>query len=229
MAKRSYSQYCPMATALDLLGERWTLLVVRDLLLGPRRYSDLLAGLPGLSTDLLADRLRALEAAGVVRRRKLPPPAPATVYELTDEGRGLEDVLASLGRWGARLMPPAGETDARVDHRWALLSMAAGYHGPAGAEERIELHLDAGGPDGGDEGTGGEVFAFEVSQGRATVRDGTVADPWAVVRTTPATFLRVLAGFETADAAVARGAVEVDGDGEALARLVADASLPFGR
>ena len=86
MAKRSYGQYCPMAHSLDLLGERWTLLIVRDLLLGPRRYGDLLAGLPGLSTDLLADRLHALEDAAVIRRRRLAPPAGSMVYELTAYG-----------------------------------------------------------------------------------------------------------------------------------------------
>lgn len=87
MAKRSYDQYCPLACALDLLGERWTLLIVRDLLLGPKRYGDLHRGLPGLATDLLTERLRALEEAGIVQRRELPPPAAATVYELTDRGR----------------------------------------------------------------------------------------------------------------------------------------------
>src|SRR5918999_945416 len=80
MAKRSYEQYCPLARSLDLLGERWTLLIVRDLIAGPKRYTDLQRGLPGLATDLLTDRLRKLERAGVVRRRELSPPAPATVY-----------------------------------------------------------------------------------------------------------------------------------------------------
>ena len=92
MAKR-YDQYCPMAHALSLVGERWALLVVRELLKGPRRYTDLAAGLPGIGTNVLATRLRELEEAGVVQRRKLPPPAASTVYELTEYGAGLEEVL----------------------------------------------------------------------------------------------------------------------------------------
>src|SRR6266536_6294504 len=84
--RTTYEQYCPVARTLDVVGERWTLLIVRDLLMGPKRYTDLRAGLPGIATDILTARLRALEEAGFVRRRELPPPAPATVYELTEDG-----------------------------------------------------------------------------------------------------------------------------------------------
>jgi DNA-binding HxlR family transcriptional regulator len=100
MNSRTYDQYCPIARSLDLLGERWTLLLVRELLTGPRRFSDLRTALPGLSPNLLTTRLRALEAAGLVRRRELPPPAARLVYELTDRGRALEPVLFELARWG---------------------------------------------------------------------------------------------------------------------------------
>src|SRR3954452_10196343 len=103
MAKR-FDQYCPVANALSLVGERWALLVVRELLRGPQRYSDLAAGLPGIGTNVLATRLRELEAGGVVRRRKLPPPAASTVYELTEYGAGLEEVIHALARWGARTL-----------------------------------------------------------------------------------------------------------------------------
>src|SRR2546421_5058094 len=92
-ARRSYEQFCPLARALDVLGERWTLLVVRELLLGPRRFSDLRAHLPGIAPALLTQRLRDLEAAGLVRRAELPPPAARTVYELTERGRGLDAVV----------------------------------------------------------------------------------------------------------------------------------------
>src|SRR5918995_3325809 len=101
MGKRRYDQYCALARTLDVVGERWTLLLVRELLLGPRRYKDLLAGLPGIGTNLLAERLRHLEEFGLVRRRSLPPPAGSRVYELTELGRGLESVVMELGRWGA--------------------------------------------------------------------------------------------------------------------------------
>jgi len=103
-AKRSYDQYCPLACSLDLLGERWTLLIVRDLIAGPKRYTDLQRGLSGIATDLLTERLRTLEEAGVVRRRKLPPPAAATVYELTERGRELDAAVLALSRFGLGLL-----------------------------------------------------------------------------------------------------------------------------
>src|SRR5882724_9674006 len=99
--KRSYGDPCGIARALDLVGERWALLVVRELVLGPKRFTDLRAGLPNLSPDVLAQRLRELERAGVALRRKLPPPAGSWVYELTDWGRELEPVVLALGRWGS--------------------------------------------------------------------------------------------------------------------------------
>src|SRR3954465_12520182 len=97
-----YDQFCGLASALDVVGERWTPLLVRDLALGPQRYSDLLAGLPGIGTNLLADRLPQLEAEGVVRRSPPPPPAASTVYELTDSGRELAEAMLPLAVWGAR-------------------------------------------------------------------------------------------------------------------------------
>src|SRR6266545_7978857 len=98
--KRSYEQYCALARALDVVGERWTLLIVRDLLMGPKRYTDLRAGLPGIATDILTARLRTLEEAGFVRRRELPRPAPAIVYELTEPGTELRYVVLALGQAG---------------------------------------------------------------------------------------------------------------------------------
>src|SRR5207249_10868829 len=100
MPKRSYGQFEGLATALDAVGERWTLLLVRELLLGPRRYKDLLEGLPGIGTNLLARRLKELKGAGVIVKRSLPAPAGSSVYELTDSGRALEPDLIELARWG---------------------------------------------------------------------------------------------------------------------------------
>lgn len=105
---RSYKDRCPIARALDAVGERWALLVVRELLLGPQRFSDLRRALPGASTNMLTDRLRELEARGIVRRRALPPPAASSVYELTGRGRALESVLDALGAWGASEPAPDG-------------------------------------------------------------------------------------------------------------------------
>src|SRR5437763_13541599 len=104
MTSRSYDQFCGVARALDLVGERWALLLVRDLLLGPKRFTDLRRGLPGIGTNVLAARLKELERAGVIARRTLPPPAASVVYELTEYGRALEGPLLALGRWGARSM-----------------------------------------------------------------------------------------------------------------------------
>jgi DNA-binding HxlR family transcriptional regulator len=105
MAKR-YEQYCPMAHALDLVGDRWALLVVRELMHGPKRYTDLVDHLHGIGTNILAARLRDLEANGIVARRTLPPPAASKVYELTDYGRGLKPAMRELAMWGARSLGP---------------------------------------------------------------------------------------------------------------------------
>jgi DNA-binding HxlR family transcriptional regulator len=111
MAKK-YDYYCPVAHALSLIGERWALLVVKELMHGPKRYTDLVDGLPGIGTNILASRLRDLEAAGVVAKRTLPPPAASRVYELTDYGRELKPVMRDLARWGARsLGPPTAEDE----------------------------------------------------------------------------------------------------------------------
>jgi DNA-binding HxlR family transcriptional regulator len=122
MSKRSYNQYCAVARALDIVGERWTLLVVRELLTGPKRFKDLLEGLPGIGTNLLAARLKDLEGYGVVHRTTLPPPAGSKVYELTELGSSLELVVAALGRWGLEFL---GAPDQEDDLRpvWAVVAV----------------------------------------------------------------------------------------------------------
>src|SRR5919198_3255075 len=114
MQKRSYDQWCAVARSLDVVGERWTLLIVRDLLIGPKRYSDLLAGLPGIGTNLLAQRLRELEARGLVERSTLPPPAATNVYRLTATGAALEPVVHALGRWGFQFLGLPRPSDAML-------------------------------------------------------------------------------------------------------------------
>jgi DNA-binding HxlR family transcriptional regulator len=108
---KRYDQYCPVAHALDLIGDRWALLVVRELMRGPKRYTDLADHLPGIGTNILAGRLRDLEACGIVTKRKLPPPAASRVYELTDYGRDLKTVMRELALWGARSLGPPAATD----------------------------------------------------------------------------------------------------------------------
>lgn len=126
--KRNYDQFCGLARALDFVGERWTLLIVRDLLLGPKRYSDILAGLPGLTTNLLARRLQEMEAHGLIEKAKSPPPAPVTVYRLTPLGNGLESTVLAASEWGNRFLIHPTEEDT-VNLGWSLLRLKSRYKG----------------------------------------------------------------------------------------------------
>src|SRR5919106_4447864 len=139
--RRTYGDRCGIARALDLVGERWALLVVRELLLGPKRFTDLREGLPHVSPDVLSQRLRELEEDGIVRRAKLPPPGAARVYELTERGRELEPVILELGRWGSGAPFPPG--DARLGPDSAVIALMTVFDRPtaAGLEASYELRL----------------------------------------------------------------------------------------
>ncbi|WP_406724740.1 helix-turn-helix domain-containing protein [Streptomyces sp. GD-15H] len=137
--RRSYDQYCSAARALDAVGDRWTLLIVRELLAGPRRYTDLHADLPGVSTDVLASRLKDMERDGLTVRRRLPPPGAASVYELTARGRELLPVLQALGTWGQGVLGERRPTDAVRAHWFALPLLRA-----LGGEGLVEVQLDEG-------------------------------------------------------------------------------------
>jgi DNA-binding HxlR family transcriptional regulator len=171
---KSYQQYCPIAHALDLVGERWSLLVVRELLHeGPLRYSDLHARLEGCGTNILAARLKALEAGGVLRRRRLDPPAASWVYELTEYGQGLQAVLHVLAHWGARsLRPPAASGDLEAGWLPGALRIAL----PATVAGRIEFRI-------GDE-------LASLADGR--VVEGPIDAPDAVVAGDPPAFYCLL-------------------------------------
>jgi DNA-binding HxlR family transcriptional regulator len=145
-----------VARALDLIGERWTLLIVRDLLLGPRRYGDLLESLDGITTNLLAKRLREMLRSGVVEKRRAPPPAAGELYALTEEGRALEPVVMELGRWGGKLLQHPRRGDQR-DIGWALLSMKRRYAG--GLEAIVEI------------GAGDRRFELTFTMGRLRVEE----------------------------------------------------------
>jgi DNA-binding HxlR family transcriptional regulator len=143
VAHRSYEQYCPIAAALDVLGDRWTLLILRELTMGEHRFTDLRAALPGIAPNLLAERLRDLQAAGLVEQRELPPPAARTVYAVTADGRDVVPVLRALARFGVgRLGVPAD--DVAVRPRMAVYGMVAPFHAPERAGERFHarLHVD---------------------------------------------------------------------------------------
>ncbi|TXJ86557.1 transcriptional regulator [Streptomyces lavendulae] len=140
--RRSYDQYCSAARALDLVGDRWTLLIVRELLAGPRRYTDLHADLPGVSTDVLASRLKDMERDGLATRRRLPPPGAATVYELTERGRGLLPVLQAFGTWGEAELGERRPTDAVRAH-WFALPLLRALEG-LGVRGLVEVQLEEG-------------------------------------------------------------------------------------
>ncbi|MET8953121.1 winged helix-turn-helix transcriptional regulator [Streptomyces sp. NPDC004393] len=148
--RRSYDQYCSTARALDAVGDRWTLLIVRELLAGPRRYTDLHADLPGVSTDVLASRLKDMERDGLTTRRRLPPPGAAYVYELTFRGRELLPVLQALGVWGAPALAERRPTDAVRAH-WFALPLLRALPGEGLVEVRLDegkFHLRLGAQDG---------------------------------------------------------------------------------
>ncbi|GLP67030.1 transcriptional regulator [Streptomyces sp. TUS-ST3] len=154
--RRSYDQYCSAARALDVVGDRWTLLIVRELLCGPRRYTDLHADLPGVSTDVLASRLKDMERDGLATRRRLPPPGAAYVYELTGRGRRLLPVLQALGAWGELELGDRRPTDAVRAH-WFALPLLRSLEGEGLVEVRLEegdFHLYVGAQDGPAYGDG---------------------------------------------------------------------------
>ncbi|MER5179385.1 helix-turn-helix domain-containing protein [Streptomyces sp. NPDC002896] len=160
--RRSYDQYCPAARALDALGDRWTLLIVRELLAGPRRYTDLHADLPGVSTDVLASRLRDMERDGLTTRRRLPPPGAAYVYELTERGSDLLPVLQALGEWGAPALEERRPTDAVRAH-WFALPLLRCLEEAAVGEGVIQVRLDEG---------EFHVRVGDAAEGRAVYGDG---------------------------------------------------------
>ncbi|MBD0743417.1 helix-turn-helix domain-containing protein [Streptomyces sp. CBMA152] len=141
--RRSYDQYCAAARALDAVGDRWTLLIVRELLAGPRRYTDLHADLPGVSTDVLASRLKDMEREGLATRRKLPPPGVATVYELTARGHELLPVLTALAAWGAPELAERRLTDAVRAH-WFAIPLIRRLRGLPDAPAVLDVRLDEG-------------------------------------------------------------------------------------
>ena len=206
---RAYNQHCALAHALDVTGDRWTLLIVRDLLGGPRRYTDLAAGLVTVPSNVLAARLKDMEANGLVRRRRLPPPAGSVaVYELTELGEGLASSLVELARWGMRTLP-AERGDRPFRSHWLVLALQARFdpRAAAGVEESYEFRL-----------AGDEVVHFEVVDGTGSARIGPADDPAVVVFTDVDTFLALDTGAITSAQAIERGAV-IEGDPAAIERL----------
>jgi DNA-binding HxlR family transcriptional regulator len=205
--KRSYGQHCTVARALDVVGERWTLLLVRELSTGPKRFKDLLRGLPGIGTNLLAGRLKALEGEGIVCRSTLPPPAGSNVYELTGLGRELEPVVVALSRWGARLLEAPGEGH-EMRAGWAAVAL------------RSALAAEDSGDRSGTYGfrIDGEAFHVRVVDGdrgkRIEARQGSVADSEPVVVGDSQTLLALASGKLDPEEALESGALLIEGGRE---------------
>jgi DNA-binding HxlR family transcriptional regulator len=209
MARRSYSQYCAVARGLDLIGDRWTLLMVRDMLLGPKRFKDILESLPGIGTNLLSTRLRELEDAGLIERAVLPPPAGSAVYRLTVSGEALQPVVVALGRWGGRFLGEPLPTDVFVPSAYFVAIRASFRPERAGAlNERYEFRID------------GHVFEVTVADGRCTTREGGSTNPTVVASMNVLTLNGLLLdGLRPRDG-IADGRIEVTGDRGALDSFV---------
>jgi DNA-binding HxlR family transcriptional regulator len=216
MKTKSYNQYCGLAYALDIIGERWTLLIVRELMAGPRRFTDLVEGLPGISTNLLSERLKDLEQQGLLRHRKLPPPAGSTVYELTALGQALENTLLELGRWGSQFVPHSME-GAHLLHASSYALTLKTFFRPEqaqGLNETYELHIDD------------EVLQVQIREGQLQVRQGQALKPDAIVHTDMPTYLGLLSGQIASDEAIGRRLLWIEGDPAALGRFLAACQLP---
>ena len=200
---RSYRQFCGIARALDLVGERWALLIVRDLVLGPKRFTDLRRGLPGIGTNVLAARLKELERGGVVARRTLPPPAASTVYELTGYGRMLEGPLLAVGRWGAASMGQRLPGQA-LRSEWFGVALKAFFRPEAAADVKAEIELRF---------ADGTLLA-RLDHGTLVVEPGSPNGADLVLETEVETLIGYLAGVDVPLAALAP-----QGDNALLERL----------
>src|SRR3954452_4460032 len=212
-AKRTYGDRCGVARALDLVGERWALLVVRELLLGPKRFTDLRAGLPHVGPDVLAQRLRELEAADIVRRGTLAPPAASKVYELTDRGVALEPVVLELGRWGSVApFPPSADAQIGVDA--FVIALKTLFVSDGGAPARYEL------------GLGEQTFRLDVTNGRLGAVRGSAEAADAVIAADPGVLATVLWHGRRLEDAERSGAIAISGSRRAAKRFLRLFPLP---
>src|SRR5215472_2899415 len=205
---RSYGQYCSVAKALDVIGDRWSLLIIRELLLqGPCRYTDLRNGLPGIATNLLSDRLRELEAAGLIRREEAAPPVATTLFHLTEAGAGLEPTLDALGAWGIRYMARPADGDEFRSHWFAFpVALFLQDSDPDGPPLSIELR------------PGGRPAVVEISGGEVATRLGDAQPPDLVLDGPPRLILGLLSAHFT-PAEARDGGLTITSDPAILRRL----------
>ncbi len=210
MARRAYLQFCPLARSLDVVGERWTLLIVRELMAGPKRYVDLSTALDGIGSSLLAARLRQLEDDDIVRRRQLPPPAAALVYELTEVGRELAEAMLPLALWGARNLRVTPQADETFRAEWTLVFIAQLIDPDTigDADYTYEFQL------------ADSTAYLTLAKGSATVTAGPLEHADATITADPATVLDISGGRLGVQDAVTAGRVSLAGDPNALATLL---------
>jgi DNA-binding HxlR family transcriptional regulator len=204
---RTYGDGCGIAHALDLIGERWALLVVRELLLGPKRFTDLRDGLPNASPNVLAQRLRDLEQGAIVRRRKLPPPASSWIYELTDWGHELKPVVISLGKWA--LHSPSFPHEAPVGTDSVILALGTFFDAEAAGDLRARYELRLG----------EHTFDVRIADGAIALDRGSVADPDAVIETDSTTLSAVIWNGRELTDALRDGDIKIHGDERAVTRF----------
>ncbi len=208
MAKQEYQQYCSLATSLDMVGDRWTLLIVFELLMGQQRYSDLLDHLPGIGTNLLAARLKRLQEAGIIEKETLPPPAASTVYQLTPIGEGLRSCVVSLAIWGMQFLgpPPPGEAFVRDLVRRRGLMFGTGCDPEV--DDLVELAVDD------------DRIGIRIRGDMMSVEDGSLRDASACVELDSASMFAMITGQADDAAEVGLEQANVDGDREAALRLL---------
>jgi DNA-binding HxlR family transcriptional regulator len=204
---RSYRQYCGLARALDVVGDRWTLLIVRELLIGESRYTDLLQGLPGIATNLLASRLEQMEQAGLVSREALAPPAATTVFRLTPRGEALRPVVRALGEWAGPLMTGRARGEA-ARTRWMVLPAQFYLQDRLPASRPLSIQIN-----GGD-----ESMVIESRDGRVTARTGAIDNPDVTFSGSPELALGIMMGRLSPADAKKRG-LKIEGDKKVLEKL----------
>jgi DNA-binding HxlR family transcriptional regulator len=207
MRVRAYGQFCGLARALEIVGERWAVLIVRDLLVGPKRFTDLLHGLPRIPTNVLAARLKELELAGVVRRRLLPRPTGSVIYELTEYGAELEDAIVMLGRWGAKLLDEP-RSDEIITEDSMIMALRSTFHAEAALKLRAnyEFHF------------GDIVIHAKIDKGKVKVAAGPLPKPDVIITAGPA-IKELMTGNITASQAIKKGIVRIRGDADLLTRF----------
>ena len=208
MSEQRYQQYCALARTLDVVGDRWTLLIVRELRPGPRRFTDLVDGLPGISRKLLTERLRDLERDGIIARAQLPPPVARQVYELTDDGRDLATAMAPLIAWGARRIGERRPGES-FRPRWPAVAMVglADREAAKGVSETYQYIV------------GDSTFHFIVDDGSIELHDGRAEAPSVVISTDEETWADIVSGKTKTLAAAATGALTITGDRQAFKRF----------